>query len=125
MTPRLWAGAMALENSRLLLVRGAAPTPPGQWSVPAVEVAVGEPLAAAAVRAVDEVAGAEAVVEGLLGYVEDLASNGHHVLLVFQVAVLADAHLAPAATWVGFEDVTELPVVPGLVELLAERGSSG
>jgi len=120
-TPALWAGAVAVEDSRLLLVRGSAPHA-GLWSVPAVEVAVDEPLAAAAVRAVDEVAGAEAVIEGLLGYVEDLAAGAHRVLLLFEATVLADADLAPAATWIGFEDVADLPVVTGLVELLVERG---
>ncbi len=122
MRPALWAGAVAVEDSRLLLVRGGAPHQAGVWSLPAVEVAPDEPLVAAAVRAVDEVAGAEAVVEGLLGYVEDLREGTHRVLLVFEATVLADTDLAAPATWVGFEDVTEVPVVPGVVELLVDRG---
>lgn len=121
MRPALWAGAVAVEDSRLLLVRSPAPPQAGAWSVPAVAVAPDEPLVAAAVRAADEMAGVEAVVEGLLGYVEDLGAD-HRVLLVFEATVLADAHLAPAASWVGFEDIGEVPVVPGLVELLVDRG---
>jgi len=111
-----------VEDGRLLLVRGAAAPRIGLWSVPAVEVATDEPLVAAVVRGVDEAAGGEAVCEGLLGYFEDLDGEKHRVHLAFEVTVLADSHLAPRATWVSLEDVAELPLVQGLVELLAERG---
>lgn len=122
MRPALWAGAVAVEDSRLLLVRSRPPARAGWWTVPAVEVALDEPLAAAVVRAIDEEAGLEAMAEGLLGYVQQLEEGTHRVLLVFGATVLAGGGLRPAACWVEVDDVAELPLVPGLVELLVERG---
>ena len=122
MRPALWAGAVAVEDSRLLLVRSRPPARAGWWTVPAVEVALDEPLAAAVVRAVDEEAGLEALAEGLLGYIEQLEEGTHRVLLVFAATVLTGGGPGPAASWVDVDDVAELPLVPGLVELLVERG---
>jgi len=113
---------VAVEDSRLLLVRGTVAPQAGRWSLPAVEVVADEPLAAAVVRAGDQDAGVEAVCESLLGYVEDLAGEEHRVLLAFEVTVLTDDGLSPSATWVELERVAELPLVAGLAELLIERG---
>jgi ADP-ribose pyrophosphatase YjhB (NUDIX family) len=121
-TPDLWAGAVAVEDGQILLVRGWSPHDGGRWSVPAAQVAPGEPLVAAVVRAVEEAAGLEAVCDGLLGHVELLGGDVHRVLLAFGATVLSDAAPQGTGTWVGLEEVTDRPLADGLPELLADHG---
>ena len=119
--PGLWVGAVALEVDRLLLVRRSSPPEAGRWSVPATAVALGEPLVAAVVRAVDEDAGLEAVCGRPLGHVEQ-HSCGHRVLLAFEATVLSAAAPAPAASWAPLDEVSDRLLVEGLAELLADLG---
>ena len=112
--PALWVGAVAVEVDRLLLVRRSSPPEAGLWSVPAAEVTRDEPLVAAVVRAVEET-GLEAVCGPLLGHVEQVG-EGHRVLLAFEATVLPDGALAPGASWVRLDEVTDHPLV------LADRG---
>jgi ADP-ribose pyrophosphatase YjhB (NUDIX family) len=119
--PSLWVGAVVVDDDRLLLVWCTSGPARERWSVPAVAVALDEPLAAAVVRAVDEQAGLEAVCEGHLGHVE-LLGGEHRVVLAFRATLLNEAVLKAAATWVGLDDVAERPLVDGLGELLADQG---
>lgn len=119
--PSLWVAAVVIEDDRLLLVWRSSAPGADRWSLPAVPVALDEPLAAAVVRAVEEQVGLEAVCEGGLGHIEQLG-DGHRVVLVFRAALLVDGVLGPAAAWVGVDEVAERPLVDGLAELLADQG---
>ncbi len=90
--------------------------------MPAVEVQAGEPLIAATVRAVEEASGLEAVCGALLGHVEDIAGDGHRVLLAFEATVLSGVPPARPACWVDLDEVTDRPLGHGIPELLADRG---
>lgn len=119
--PSLWVAAVVVEEDRLLLVWRPSAPDAERWSLPSVEVALGEPLAAAVVRAVEEDAGLEAVCEGRLGHIEQLR-EGHRVLLTFRATVLADRMLRPATRWVDLDEVAEQQLADGLAELLADQG---
>jgi ADP-ribose pyrophosphatase YjhB (NUDIX family) len=113
---------VAVEGGQILLVRRPTPPDAGRWTVPAVEVAADEPLVVAVVRAVEEGAGLQAVGGALLGHIEQLADDGHRVLLAFEATVLSDRPPPPPASWVALDEVTDRPLGDGLPELLADRG---
>jgi len=113
---------VAVEGGQILLVRRSSPPESGLWALPAVEVAADEPLVVAAVRAVEEGAGLEAVCARMLGHVEHFARDCHRVLLAFEATVLSDPRPASPARWVPVDEVTDLQLTAGLPELLADRG---
>jgi ADP-ribose pyrophosphatase YjhB (NUDIX family) len=119
--PSLWVAAVVVDDDRLLLVWRSSPPGAERWCVPAVEVALDEPLAAAVVRAVEEDGGLEAVCEDRLGHIE-LLGDGHRVLLAFRATLLGEGMLSPAAAWVALDDVAERALIDGLGELLADLG---
>ena len=65
--------------------------------------------------------------ESLLGWVERIDEDSHHVILDFTVTILDDGEPvagddAAEAIWVPLCDVAELHLTEGLAELLHDRG---
>jgi 8-oxo-dGTP diphosphatase len=127
--PELCAGAVALNDGDLLMIRRGHGPAAGEWSVPGGRVEHGELLAEAVVREVREETGLECVCGPLIGWVERVDDDGptHFVILDFEVTVLD--HTVPQAgddaveaRWVPLGEVTDLRLVDGLAEFLHEHG---
>ncbi|HUQ38636.1 MAG TPA: NUDIX domain-containing protein [Acidimicrobiales bacterium] len=124
--PEVCVGAIAVDGDRLLMIRRGHGPAAGEWSVPGGRVEAGETLAEAVVREVAEETGLEVVCDALVGWVERIGEEAHHVILDFAVTVLEDAEPvagddAAEAAWVPLHEVTELRLVTGLAEFLAEH----
>jgi ADP-ribose pyrophosphatase YjhB (NUDIX family) len=120
------AGGIVRDASgRLLLVqRGNAPGA-GSWSVPGGRCRPGESPAAACVRELAEETGLAVEVVRLAGTVERWAPDGGVYVIDDFVCRVVGGALAPgddalAARWVSRAELAALPLVPGLVEALAE-----
>lgn len=125
--PEVCVGAVALDNDCLLLIRRGRGPAAGEWSVPGGRVEEGETLAEAVVRELLEETGIEGVCGELVGWVERIHADHHHVILDFRVDVLADQEPvagddAAEARWVPLHEVTDLALVDGLAEFLHENG---
>jgi ADP-ribose pyrophosphatase YjhB (NUDIX family) len=123
--PEICVGAVAVRDDELLLIRRGTPPGAGYWSLPGGRVEVGESLAAALVRELEEETGLAALVGPLLGWVERIGAGHHFVILDFEVTVLdGEARAgddAAEVAWVPLEEVTGLPLVDGLAEFLADH----
>ena len=136
--PLVAVGAVARRGDDLLLVRRGRGPAQGEWSVPGGHVELGETLHEAVVRETLEETGIEVVVDGFLGWVERIDATAgergappvvtHFVILDFAVTVL-DSDAAPRAgddaleaQWVPLEEVSDLRLVAGLYEFLADHG---
>ena len=125
--PEVCVGAIAVEADRLLLIRRGRGPAAGEWSVPGGRVEAGETLAEALVREVAEETGLEAVCGPLVGWVERLGEDHHHVILDFVATVLDPVDPvagddAAEAAWVPLDEVAGLQLVGGLAEFLHEHG---
>jgi 8-oxo-dGTP diphosphatase len=125
--PQICVGAIAVDADRLLMIRRGHGPAAGQWSVPGGRVEAGELLAEAVVRELWEETAVEGVCGELVGWVERIDEDRHHVILDFRVAVLeattpAAGDDAAEARWVPLSDVAELNLVDGLAEFLHEHG---
>lgn len=125
--PEVCVGAVALDNDCLLLIRRGRGPAQGEWSVPGGRVEAGETLAEAVVRELSEETGIEGVCGELVGWVERISADHHHVILDFRVDVLPDQEPvagddAAEARWVPLHEVTDLALVDGLAEFLHENG---
>jgi ADP-ribose pyrophosphatase YjhB (NUDIX family) len=135
--PLLAVGAVARRGEEILLVRRGRGPAQGEWSVPGGHVELGETLHDAVVRETLEETGLEVVVDRFLGWVERMDETAgergappvftHFVILDFAVTVL-DPGAAPQpgddaieARWVAVDDVSELRLVAGLYEFLADH----
>jgi ADP-ribose pyrophosphatase YjhB (NUDIX family) len=120
-------------GAELVLVR--APSEP-RWRLPGATVRTGETLAEALVRGVGEDTGADALCGPFVGWGEVVAEapDEHRLTMYFEVVVLDTPHRArgssslpdgPSGTEVRSTpdwEISELPVVPGLAEFLADQG---
>ena len=127
MTPVLGAGAVVVDDDRLLLVRRARGWATGRWAVPGGKVEHGETMAEAVTRELREETGLEGVCGQLLGWAEIVEPDAHFVILDFEVTLLTDADPvagddAAEVRWVDVTDVAELPLADGLAEVLHDAG---
>ena len=127
-SPEVAVGAIVVADDRILLIRRARPPAIGRWSVPGGRVIGGETLAEAVVRELAEETGLEGVCGRLIGVVERIDDDHHFVILDHEVTLL-DLQRAPTAgddaaevAWVPLVDLTDWPVVDGLVEFLHDHG---
>jgi 8-oxo-dGTP diphosphatase len=120
-------GAVVVADERLLMIRRGRGPAQGQWSVPGGRVERGETLAEAVVRELREETGVDGICGELIGWVERMGDDHHFVILDF-AAMALDAVVpvagddAAEAAWVPISDVTELDLVGGLAEFLADHG---
>jgi 8-oxo-dGTP diphosphatase len=125
--PELCVGAVAVFDDCLLLVRRATAPHTGRWTVPGGRVERGETLAEAVVRELREETGLDGLCGELLGWVERITDEFHFVIADFAVTVIdrtppVAGDDAAEVAWVPIDGVTELDLVPGLPEFLADAG---
>ncbi len=124
--PLVTVGAVAVRSGELLLIRRGHGPAAGEWSVPGGRVEFGELVTAAVLRELWEETGLEAICGPLIGWVERVDDDHHHVILDFEVTVLDDHDPvaggdALEAEWVPIHDVAERRLVDGLAEFLHEH----
>ncbi len=125
--PRLAVGAVVVADEELLMVRRGHGPGAGTWSIPGGHVEVGETLAEAVVRELAEETGLDGLCGPFLGWAELIGDHGHVVVMDFEVVVVAGGEPtaggdAAEAAWVPLWQVSELRLVDGLAEFLAEHG---
>jgi ADP-ribose pyrophosphatase YjhB (NUDIX family) len=121
--PEVCVGAVVIDADRLLMVRRGHPPAFGEWSVPGGRVEAGETLAEAVVREVAEETGLEIVCGELVGWVERIGPGYPFVILDFPAPPRDDRPPtagtdAAEVEWVPLTELTDRPVVDGLVEFL-------
>jgi 8-oxo-dGTP diphosphatase len=125
--PQLCVGAVAIDGERLLLIRRATAPETGRWSLPGGRVEHGETMAEAVVREVREETGLDVVCDQLIGWVERIGPEGHFVIFDFAVIVMeaqgeAAGTDASEVAWTPLLEVTEIDLVDGLLDFLADHG---
>jgi ADP-ribose pyrophosphatase YjhB (NUDIX family) len=89
-------------------------------------VELGETMAEAVLRELAEEAGIDAVVNDVVGWVERISPEYHFVIVDFAVTALGEAQPvagsdAADARWIPLWQVTELDLVDGLLDFLADH----
>ena len=124
--PELCVGAIAIRNDALLLIKRGTEPSAGMWSLPGGRVEAGECMVEAVVREVAEETGLITVCDELLGWVERVNDKHHFVIMDFAVTVIGDSvpsagSDAADARWVPLWQVSELALVDGLLDFLADH----
>ncbi|MGI9642134.1 MAG: NUDIX hydrolase [Acidimicrobiia bacterium] len=124
--PELCVGAVARRDGHLLLIRRGSEPGLGRWSLPGGRVERGETMAEAVVREVHEETGVDVVCDSMVGWVERLGPDHHFVIIDFAVVPLSAASPvagtdASEARWVPLWEVSELDLVDGLLDFLADH----
>jgi 8-oxo-dGTP diphosphatase len=130
--PVVAVGAIVLDRGAILLVRRERDPSRGLWSLPGGRVERGESLREAVIREVREETGIDVEVEGLVGVAERIVRDdegdvAHHFVILDYLATPRSTALraggdASEARWVPVGELAELPLTPGLLEFLADRG---
>lgn len=126
-------GAIVLRRGSLLLVLRDRPPAAGTWSLPGGRVELGESLEEALEREVLEETGIEIDLDGFAGIAERIVPDDdgkieyHYVICDFYARQRGTAQPkagddAREVQWVKVGDLTGLPLAPGLLEFLRDRG---
>lgn len=118
--PLVSCQVLVREGSRILLVRRARPPLEGYWALPGGAVALGETVAAAAVREVQEETGLLVEVTRYLGYRDRIEHDEvgkvryHYVILYFEacqrIGELQAADDAAEVEWVHVDRLAQLQI---------------
>jgi ADP-ribose pyrophosphatase YjhB (NUDIX family) len=84
-------------------------------------------MAEAVVRELEEETGLSAVCERLIGWVERIGADYHHVIFDFAVTIVGGTDAVAAddaaeAAWVPLVDMASLALTEGLAEFLHDHG---
>jgi 8-oxo-dGTP diphosphatase len=124
--PEVCVGGIAVNDGCLLMIRRGHGPAGGRWSVPGGRIEAGETAAEAVVREVGEETGLAVVCGPFVGWAEIISDEGHFVVLDFEVTPLDLADPEPGddaaeAAWIELHEVSELRLVDGLAEFLADH----
>jgi ADP-ribose pyrophosphatase YjhB (NUDIX family) len=128
-SPRVGVGAIVLHGGRVLLVRRGQPPALGLWSVPGGLVDLGETTVQAARREVEEECGLKVRIVELAGVLDRVTRDGdgrvrYHWVLVDYLAVPESDDVITAGSdaaevrWVTIDDVEQLPITEGLLQMI-------
>ncbi|MCP5027181.1 MAG: NUDIX hydrolase [Actinomycetia bacterium] len=125
--PEIAVGAVAVHDDQILLIRRGQGPAAGEWSVPGGRVEFGESVYEAVIRELREETGLEATCGGLVGWVERISNDHHFVIMDFTVHI-TDPGARPVAgddaaeaEWIDLDRVTDLNLVAGMAEFLADH----
>jgi 8-oxo-dGTP diphosphatase len=124
--PEICVGAVTLRAEHILLIKRGTDPGRGRWSLPGGRVEFGETMSEALTREVREEAGIEVVCNQIVGWVERMSDQYHFVIVDFFTTPMGTADPvagsdADDARWVPLWEVTELDLVDGLLDFLAEH----
>jgi 8-oxo-dGTP diphosphatase len=126
--PILAVSAAVFRQGRVLIVRRARAPLLGHFSLPGGVVEIGETLAEAVARELEEEVGVTARIIGFNRHVEAIAQEGGGVRTHFVIASFVARWMAGEARtsdevdrveWIDPVDVLPSPTTPGLEEILA------
>ena len=127
-SPRVGVGGVVLQDGHVLLIRRAKPPVAGKWSIPGGMVELGETTAEAVVRELEEECGLRVRLGGVAGILDRVTRDPegrvrYHWVLVDYVAfpesgTLAAGSDAADAQWFRIEDVENLDVTEGLLDMI-------
>lgn len=132
--PVVLVAALWQVGSDLVMVRERSGDRRDRWRLPGGDVRAGETLAEAVVRTVDADTCADALCGPFAGWNEVVDDDRHTLTMYFEAVVLDPPPIdrgsgamepglsAEEVRAVPDWEVSELPVVPGLAEFLADQG---
>jgi ADP-ribose pyrophosphatase YjhB (NUDIX family) len=121
--PRLAVGAVIVREGELLVIKRGKEPGAGQWAVPGGLVERGESLAEALRRELAEELGLT-VTPGAIAWVGEVIGDEVHYVIVDLFASISGGEPASEAEevlewrWVPVRDLTSLPLVPTMHDLI-------